>query len=367
MTHAEVVVVGGGVIGASVAYHLAREEVPVRLLERGRLASGASGAAAGMLLPVGEAEGKGPLLAWGMRSLAAFPDLVAELRELSGVDPEYEPSGALHVADTDTRAQRLRHKARDLADVGVAWIDADETRRRCPHLRHDVRGALTSPREGHVRSERLALALAGAAETLGACIQQGVGVEGLLREGDRVVGVSTDGGRVGAGVVVLCAGTWASGALGLERALPVRPVRGQILSLEAPSPSVREPTVADDVYLVPRRDRSLWVGATEESVGFDDRVTAEGVAQLLGAAVALAPALEHCPFRTAWSGLRPATPDRLPAIGAVPGYEGLLVATGHYRNGVLLAPITGRLVADAILGRPVPDDAGPFDPARFGA
>ncbi|MGH0028791.1 MAG: NAD(P)/FAD-dependent oxidoreductase, partial [Myxococcota bacterium] len=150
----------------------------------------------------------------------------------------------------------------------------------------------------------------------------------------------------------------------LGLALPVEPVRGQILSLEAP-PGCGPMLVDEHLYLVPKRDGRLVVGATEERVGFDDRVTAEGVAALLRDAFALAPSLADRAFLEAWSGLRPATPDGLPIIGPAPGLPGLLLACGHYRNGVMLSPVTGELVADLVHGRPLPDDAAAFDPARF--
>lgn len=368
MRTADAVVVGGGVIGCSVAYHLARAGTDVVLLERGELAGAASGAAAGMLLPVGEADAKGAFLSFGLRSLALFPDLVDEVRERSGIDPEYEPSGALHVADSEARARRLRAKARDLADGGTRWLDAAELRARAPQLGAQVRGALWSPREGHVRSPLLTRALAAAAQQLGTRVETGVEVLSLLRSGGRVAGVATSAGEIAAESVVLCTGAWTqrfaaeAGGAGL---FPLEPVRGQIVSLASPRPAAREILVGGDVYLVPKRDGSVVAGATEERVGFDDQVTAEGVSTLLRGAFRLAPELADCAFLGAWSGLRPATPDGLPLIGPVPGASGLYVAAGHFRNGVLLSAVTGRILADCVVGRALPDDAQPFSPERF--
>jgi glycine oxidase len=149
--------------------------------------------------------------------------------------------------------------------------------------------------------------------------------------------------------------------------LPIEPVRGQIVSLDAPSPAFAPIVWAGDTYLVPKRDGSLIVGATEERVGFDCRVTARGVCGLLASATALMPSLGRTSFRSAWAGLRPATPDGLPLIGAVPGVEGMWVAAGHHRNGVLLSPVTGELVADAVEGKGLPPDAAAFSPTRFGS
>jgi glycine oxidase len=365
----EVVVVGGGIVGCSVAFHLARAGVSTCVLERGEVGGEASGAAAGMLLPVSEADDKGPLLAWGLRSLDVFPELIAELRERSGVDPEYEPCGALHVADRPGRGEALRATARILAECDVHWLDAGGLRARAPQLAANAQGALWSPREAHVRSDLLTRAYARAAAQCGARIEPGVEVVGLSFDAERVCGVQTASGVRPAGHVILCTGAWAAhcgGWLPGDFSIPVTPVRGQILSLEAPLPAPREILAGDDVYLVPRRDGSLTVGATIERVGFDDQVTAAGVARLLRDAFALVPTLAEARFAGAWSGLRPETPDRLPLIGGAAGVEGLAIAAGHYRNGVLLSPVTGAIVTDLVLGRGLPDDAAAFAPDRFG-
>jgi glycine oxidase len=207
-------------------------------------------------------------------------------------------------------------------------------------------------------------ALARAAAKHGARIEAGEAVEGLVREGQRVVGVETRAGSIPAGRVVLCAGSWTPAcAAGTGAAVPVTPVRGQIVSLADAAPPLRAILWGAGAYLVPKRDGSVVVGATVERVGFDRRVTAAGVRELLEAAFALAPGLACASFREAWAGLRPDTPDHLPLIGPVPGVPGLVLAAGHYRNGVLLAPATGELVADGVLGRGWSEPA--FLPERF--
>lgn len=344
----DVAVVGGGVIGCAVAFELARRGHRVELWERDALASGASGAAAGMLAPLAESRPGDPLRTWGWRSLERLPGLVAELRERSGIDAEWVGSGVLRVARREDDAARLRAQARTDAAYGVEWIDAAAARGAAPGLAPDCLGAYFSPREGHVRSPLLAQAFARAAEQLGA----------RLRPGEAV----REPGVLDAGAVVVCAGCWTPG-LGLD--LPIEPVRGQILSLDAPSPPFAPIVWEGETYLVPKRDGSVVVGATEEHAGFDCRTTTEGVAGLIDAAAAIVPGLRRAAFRSAWAGLRPATPDALPAIGPLAGRERLFVAAGHHRNGVLLSPVTAELVADGVEGKALPAEAAAFDPARF--
>ena len=316
-----------------------------------------------MLLPFGEAHSEGPFLAWAERSLGLFAELCRELRERSGVDPEYEASGALHVAGSSAEAAALRAKAARFGGRDLEWLAPEEARDLEPALSPELCGALLSPREAHVRSPLLAEAYAAAALELGARIERGVSCEGLRSEGSRVLGVATATGPRDAGAVLLCAGVWTPATAPF--ALPIEPVRGQILSLDSCRPPLRRIVAGADAYLVPKRDGRVVVGATEERVGFDRRVTAAGLASLLAAAPRLVPALADSAFRDAWAGLRPCTPDGLPVIGRAPALEGLLVAAGHHRNGVLLSPVTGRLVADLVLGKPLPEGAEAFRPERF--
>jgi glycine oxidase len=365
---ADAVVVGGGVIGSAVAWTLAREGLAVTLLERGELAAQASGAAAGMLTPSPEASDDGPFLRLARASLALFPSWCQALREGSGVDPEYEASGSLHVARTAEEAEQIRARARSLATPGAEWLDPRAAREAAPGLSDAILGALWSPGDANVRSPLFTRACATAAGQLGARIRVGVAAVGLRRAGAHVTGVVTTAGEHPAGCVVLCTGAWlpeCAGWLDQRVRIPIEPVRGQILSLEAPEPPLRTIVFGGGVYLVPKRDHSIVVGATQERAGFDSRVTAEGVAQLLAAAPALVPGLARSTFLSAWAGLRPATPDRLPLLGTLPGVPGLVIAAGHFRNGVLLAPITARLVADLVLGKALPADADALRPERF--
>ena len=362
---ADVVVVGGGVVGAAVAWFLAREGVGVTLFERGDIAGEASGAAAGMLAPLSEADEDGPLRRRGLESLAGFAETVAVLRDQTGIDPELVPSGVLRVAESEADADRFRRRALTEEGLGLTWLDVAALRSAAPGVSPTLLGAVHAGAECHVRSPLLVRAYIAAARQAGAVIRTGCDVRGLLRQGDRVIGVRTSEGDRSSHVVVICAGSWSATSadwLG-TRPVPIEPVRGQIVSVDMPTPAFGPIVWGAGAYLVPKRDGSLVIGATLERVGFDRRVTATGVRSLLAAAEALVPDLGGQRFRGAWAGLRPDTPDHLPLIGPMPGIEGVVLAAGHYRNGVLLSPVTGRLVADGVLGKGW--DEAAFLPERF--
>lgn len=375
---ADVVVIGGGIAGCSAAWFLAQEGLDVLLVERDAVAAHASGAAAGMLTPTAEGEPGSPLLVRGLAALAQLREsLCAELRARSGIDPEFEPSGVLRLAlsEDDERTLRARSSALSESGVDVEWLDAQSAGALQPGLAAALRGASWSPREAHVRSPLLTRAYAGAAQSLGARVVAGAAVTALVLEGDRVAGVRVAGaleGVISAGCVVVCAGSW-SGAVGswlgagvAAGALPpVEPVRGQILSLRESAPTVRTIVWGEGAYLVPKRDGSVIVGATEERAGFDARVTARGMAELTSVAPRLVPALADAAFEHGWAGLRPSSPDGLPSIGRIDGVGQLIVAYGHYRSGVLLSPLSGQLVRDLVIGKDPGRDADVFDPARF--
>lgn len=365
---ADVIVVGGGVVGCAVAFMLSREGRSVVLLERDTIGAHASRVSAGMLTPLAEAHGAAAALPLGREALALFPDLVAELRARSGIDPGFVRSGVLRVATTTAEAEAFRVRAAALAgDDGVAWLDATAAREREPALSADGLGALWSPNEAQIGAERLTAAYARAAVALGARIEERTPVAVLLREGTRVTGVRTASGDWSAPWVVLATGPWAgrdAHAQGVSAPPPIEPVRGQIVALRPARTLLRTIVWDERIYLVPRPDGRVLAGATEERVGFDCRVTAEGVRALVASAIARVPALADAAFAGAEAGLRPGSPDDQPTIGAAPGQEGLLVAAGHHRRGVLLSALTGQLVADLVAGRPLPDAARAFDPAR---
>jgi len=365
----DVVVVGGGVVGCAVAFALARERIRVRLLEAEDVACGASGAAAGMLTPVGEAsDPDSPLLRLGIESLSRFPGWVEAVREHSGLDPELERSGLLRVALDPGDAEALASRPAAIPELGLEWLGPEDAHRLEPSLTPDTPGALWSPRDGHVRPPLFSRALARAAAALGADVRTGVRVTGLRRAGARVIGVEAAGEAHAAGHVVLCTGHAAAGLpawLDRAGALAIEPVRGQILSLLPTARGPRTIVWGGSTYLVPKRDGTLVVGATEERVGADRRVTAAGLRSLLTAAPRLVPGLADAAFLGAWAGLRPGTPDRLPLVGPWPGCDGLLLAAGHHRSGVLLSPLTAEWVRDLVLGKALPAAAAAVAPERL--
>jgi len=364
MRAVDVVVIGGGVIGASVACALARGGASVVLIERDDLGAHASRAAAGMLAPITESLARGPIFTLGLESLSLLEHELDELRELSGVDPELTRSGILRVAHA-AEAPALRAHAAALAELGCAWVDGAELRKRDARLAPELAGALHSPREGHVDAYLLTRAYAGAAVRRGATVRRDTEALGLLRVDDRIVGVRTSAGEIPAHDVILCTGAWARHAsdwLGVP--IPVDPVKGQMLALDGGEPHGGPILWGDGAYIVPRRNGQLRIGATVEHVGFDARPTAAGVATLLAGAFAIAPALRTATFVETWAGLRPGTRDHLPLVGRVPGLEGAWLAVGHHRNGILLAALSGRALAREILDGARWPGLDAFDPAR---
>ena len=365
---ADVIIVGGGVIGCSIAYHLGLAGVRSTVLERTGIASGASGVAAGMLTAA--TTRPGPLLDLNLASLKMFPDTLKALHEASGIDPEYITAGTLRVAFTEQEADELQATTPLLKKYMEAdWVKADDVLQTEPSLSREVLGALYTPTERQVRSHRLTQAYAQAAAHAQrlASFRIGVTVTGLTYQGERVTGVRlSDGTHVSADHVVIAAGAW-SGALteGIGVHVPVRPVRGQILSIQTLPRAFRMCVFSGHSYLTPKVDGSILVGATQEEVGFDTRATADGVARLLSLIPRLAPDLSSAPLGPIQVGLRPGTPDGAPILGPVPGWEGVSLATGHFRGGILLSAITGVLMSESIIQGTTKIPLEPFSLARF--
>lgn len=359
---------GGGLIGCSVARAAALEGHRVTVLEARRTGGGASRAAAGMLAPLGEAGEPGPFLSLGRASLALYPSFVEAVRGESGIDPAYLPSGRLQVALTPDDESRLSRHLEWVSDFdpGARIVAGRELRTLLPGVAPEVRWALLVPGDHQVDNRLLTAAVARAATGRGATLLEGAPVREVLVGSGRVRGVVlADGRRFPADVVVLAAGARAGGIGGVPAPPPVVPVRGQMLALGPVRSLPTRIVEGAGVYLVPRRWGRIVVGATVERVGFRDFVTPEGVAELLRGARRLLPGLAGLPPTEVWAGLRPGTPDDLPILGPDPTLPGLLHAGGHYRNGILLAPVTARILADLLAGRDPGMDLGPFRPDRF--
>jgi glycine oxidase len=366
-----VIIIGAGVIGLGIAWRLAGR-ADVTVFDRGKAGAGASHAAAGMLAACCEAEpGEEALVALGRESQARWPAFAEELCRASGIDVELRREGTLVLAltadDQAEIAHRLEFQRR--LDLPLEWLSAAATRAREPHLAGKIAGALFSPQDHQVDNRKLAQALRVAAETAGVTIHEQRPVEEIVVRSGRACGAALeDGTVVAADIVLLAAGAWSRGIGGLppDRRPPVRPVKGQMLALrmDAASPLLTHVLWAPGAYLVPRRDGRLIVGATVEEKGFDETITAGGMLTLLEAAWRAIPAVEELPIDEIWVGHRPGSRDDAPILGPGP-LESLFYATGHHRNGILLAPVTADAMARLILGNDVDPAIKPFGLERF--
>ena len=369
-----VAIIGAGVIGLGIAWRLALRSVPVAVFDKGASGAGASHAAAGMLAACAEAEpGEEALVTLGRASQARWPAFAAELKQASGVDVGLRPEGTLVVALTSDDQARLSHQLVFQQKLGLPlqWITAAETRRREPHLAGKLAGAVFSPEDTQVDNRKLAAALRIAAEMAGASISEHQAVKTISSDAGRVDGiVLADGSKVAADVVVLAAGAWSRNIDGLAPELrpPVRPIKGQMLALrmDPTAPLLTHVVWAPGAYLVPRLDGRLLVGATVEEKGYDTSLTAGGILTLLEAAWRVVPAVEELPIDEMWVGHRPGSRDDAPILGT--GLiDGLIYATGHHRNGILLTPITADAIAELVLDGAADPAIRPFSIERFGS
>lgn len=361
MSAREVIVVGGGVMGCGIAMRLAQAGVSVTVLERSIPGAEASSAAGGILAPQKESEGPGPMLDLCVRSRAMYGAFADELKELTGIDIQYLRCGVLQVAFSEAALQKL--------EATVAWqkahglraelLDPNQLRELEPKVSSSALGGVLFPDDHQVDNRLLVRALSMAAAKVGAKFRTGY-VRGLVVENDRAVGVDLDGEQLRADAVVIAAGSW-SGLVNGAKLDPqvVRPARGQMIEFQLRIPSFTRVLFSDKGYLVPRQDGRIIAGSTMEFAGFEKQVTAAGMQRILGMALELIPSLAEAPVTNFWAGLRPYTEDHLPYLGPGP-LPGLFLATGHFRNGILMAPITARLVSESVLGKPTAVDLTPF-------
>ena len=348
----DVVIVGGGVIGCAIAYYLRTMGGTVTVLERGEIGAEASSAAAGLLAPLGSLAGPGPyadllLASWGM-----FPALVPELERASGVHIEYHATGALRIARTARSSGNLRKRMLAWEPLGLhmQWLTGDEARQHEPLLTPDISAAVYAPQEAQAKAPNVVRAFARAAARLGAKFYSQYEVTGLQRDGNNITGVTTDHGEtIPCGHLVIATGAWAARCgEWLNVTLPVSPQKGQILTLRQPEHSLRSIIFGEAIYLAPKQDNTIVIGATKEEANFDTAITAGSIAWLLNTAIRLVPTLEHCAIDQIWSGLRPHSPDSQPILGRAPNWQNVTIAVGHSSTGILLSPITGKCIAELI-------------------
>ncbi|MGH7880730.1 MAG: glycine oxidase ThiO, partial [Candidatus Binataceae bacterium] len=341
------IVIGGGIIGNSVAWRLAREGVAVTVLERGRAGQEASWAAAGMIAPQAEAQGPGPFFDLCVKARDVFAAKVEGLRSESGIDPEYDDAGILYVAFDAAEQAELEERARWQSGAGgaVEELSGDEARRLEPGLAAEVVYAIHMPNDRRTDNRQLTRAYAAAAVARGAQIREGARVEGIIIQGGRATGVRIHGGEeVAADVVINAAGAWAGEIRGFEDdRVVIAPIRGQMLCFEGLRALAGPAVFSMHGYIVPRRDGRLLAGSTMEDAGYDKRVTLEGIEKISRGARKMMPALGGIAFREAWAGLRPATRDWMPVLGASPSVANVFYAAGHFRSGILLSALTGEI------------------------
>jgi glycine oxidase len=350
-----VAVIGAGVIGLAIAWRLAQRGAKVTVFDKGAAGSGATHAAAGMLAAHLEAEPREEnLVALNRVSQNLWPAFATELEAVSGMAVDLRTEGTLLLALTGDDQSRLKHVLAFQKSLGLPleWLTSAEVRRREPHLTPTISGAIFSPQDHQVDNRAVAAALRAAVLKAGATLRENAPVERILTSDNCATGVGIGSETVAADVVILAAGAWSRAIAGLPKASlpPVRPVKGQMLALrmDPQAPLLTHVVWAPGAYLVPRNDGRLLIGATVEEKGFDPHLTAGGQLALLEATWRALPGIEELPIHEMWVGFRPGSRDDAPIIGesSVPG---LVYATGHYRNGILLTPVTAEAVAELVL------------------
>lgn len=362
-SHYDAIIVGGGVIGCAIAYFMTQEGAKVLLLEQERIAAGASSAAAGMLGAQAELIESRPLLELALHSRSLFPSVAEQLKEWSGIDICLQRKGLLHVARSAQQAAVLKAAAADQQQLGeqADWLTPAEVRHLEPHLSLDMQGALHIEEDGQVSAPDLTRAYAASAVALGADIEEYAEVQQLLTESGRVQGVRLRDRTITSHKLVLAS---SLGAVKLLRSigfeLPMFPVKGECVLVQTTRPLLAKTIYTPGCYLVPKKGGELLIGATVEPHTYDCKVTASGVLHLIKQASELVPAVQTAEWKRAWAGLRPQTPHGLPYIGEHPHMKGLLIATGHYRNGILLSPITGMIITELAAGKRAKVDLSAF-------
>ncbi len=372
----DVAIIGGGIIGGSIALELAKQKLRVLLLDRQQPGQEASWAAAGMLSPVPDAADAIPLVPLGRASLELYPQFVAEVEEASGLRAGHRRKGTIEVIFARDARRELSTLIALHHGLGLPSeaLPVEEARKLEPALSRDAHAAALLPYEGAIDNRVLTAAVLAAARTAAVEIHAGAGVTSLIDPDGRTLGqrgpcggVVAGGAKFFAQTTILAAGCYSGEIEGMARYAPTRPVRGQMVALRSSKARLRRVLRSERGYVVPRDDglpQKLVAGSTLENAGFEKNITAAGLEQILSAAIELAPELAGASIVETWSGLRPGTPDHLPILGPT-DMEGLVIATGHYRNGILLAPITAKLIREWLTERRTSLPLENFSPLRF--
>ena len=363
----DVAIAGGGLIGATIAFELGRAGLQVALFERHEPGEGSSWAAAGILSPAPENSGMISTVPLGRASLQLYPEFVATVEEISGQSAGYRARGTLEALFSTDAQEKLSTIIALHHGLGLRAepVRAEDAREMEPALSPDLEVAVFRPDEACVDNRALTKAVLTAAERSGVKTFAASNVQSITKNGGHCEGLLVDGEKVPSQWTVIAAGCCSAEIEGAAQYAPVRPAKGQMIALRAKDLSIERVLWSDHVYLVPRNDGRILAGATVEYVGFEKKVTAGGVQKIITAGLQLAPALADAQIEETWAGLRPDPPDHLPIIGPT-DLDGLLIATGHFRSGILLAPITAQLIRDWITTQSVSQDWTRFSPMRFG-
>jgi len=366
MKHYDAVVAGGGVIGASIAFELATEGLSVAVFDAQIPGREASWASAGMISPAPENSTMASLLPISLASVRLYPDFLQRVEELSGKNVGYRKDGALDILLNGTGQSEIDeilelHRGAGLRAEALSGPEAREIE---PALTGELRAAVHRPDEASLDNRLLTEATLEAARRKGVEIFPGNGAKALWTQGTTCRGLHLQNGRVEAKWTVIAAGCFSAHIEGVAAYTPVIPAKGQMMALRCDSVNLKKDLWCGHMYLVPRHDGRIIAGSTVEYEGFDRSVTVAGMKKILSGAISLVPALESARIEETWAGLRPDSPDHLPILGPT-DLEGLLIATGHFRSGILLTPVTARLIREWVTTHKVSEDWAPFSPMRF--
>jgi glycine oxidase len=367
MTRFDVAIAGGGLIGGTIALALARAGAKVAILDAGAAGQESSWAGAGILSPAHESPEMHSMIALTRASLALYPAFVRQIEEQTGRKVGFRPYGLLEVLEGDLAHNQLSGiaGAHPEQNESAQLLNGEQARKLEPSLCSAVKAAILRPDDASIDNRALTAAVLHAVRMLGVEIYENTPAISILRDGEWATGLATKTGNIEAKWTVIAAGCFSAGIEGAKCYAPVVPAKGQMIALRCASAAIRRVLMSEHVYLVPRDDGRILVGATVEHVGFDRTVHGDMIQKLLDAATALVPALKQDEVVEKWSGLRPASPDHLPILGPTDA-EGLLIATGHFRNGILLAPITAQIISEYTLQTQRIDAAYQrFSPMRF--